>query len=52
MYTQLEQRSMAVPPVNVASLMKMKNDGEAIACITAYDASFALAVDQAGISRS
>ncbi|MFQ3333918.1 MAG: 3-methyl-2-oxobutanoate hydroxymethyltransferase [Woeseiaceae bacterium] len=49
MYTQLEQRSMAVPPVNVASLMKMKNDGEAIACITAYDASFALAVDQAGI---
>lgn len=49
MYTQLEQRSMAVPPVNVASLMKMKNDGEAIACITAYDASFALAVDRAGI---
>jgi 3-methyl-2-oxobutanoate hydroxymethyltransferase len=49
MYTQLEQRSMAVPPVNVASLMKMKNDGEAIACITAYDASFALVVDQAGI---
>ena len=49
MYTQIEQRSMSVPPVNIASLMKMKNDGEAIACITAYDASFALAVDRAGI---
>ena len=49
MYTQLEQRSMAEPPINVASLKKMKSDGEAIACITAYDASFALAVDRAGI---
>ncbi|MDE0742844.1 MAG: 3-methyl-2-oxobutanoate hydroxymethyltransferase [Woeseiaceae bacterium] len=49
MYTQLEQRSMAEPPINVASLKKMKCDGEAIACITAYDASFALAVDRAGI---
>jgi len=49
MYTQLEQRSMVEPPINVASLKKMKSDGEAIACITAYDASFALAVDRAGI---
>jgi len=49
MYTQLEQRSMAEPPINVASLKKMKRDGEAIACLTAYDASFALAVDKAGI---
>ena len=49
MYTQLAQRSMAEPPINVASLKKMKSDGEAIACITAYDASFALAVDRAGI---
>ena len=49
MYTQLEQRSMAEPPINVASLKKMKSNGEAIACITAYDASFALAVDRAGI---
>ena len=48
MYTQLEQRSMAVPPVNIASLKKMKLNGEAIACITAYDASFALTVDHAG----
>jgi 3-methyl-2-oxobutanoate hydroxymethyltransferase len=49
MYTQLEQRSMSEPPINIASLMKMKEGGEAIACITAYDASFALAVDRAGI---
>ena len=49
MYTQLEQRSMVEPPINVASLKKMKSNGEAIACITAYDASFALAVDRAGI---
>jgi 3-methyl-2-oxobutanoate hydroxymethyltransferase len=40
---------MSEPPINIASLMKMKEGGEAIACITAYDASFALAVDRAGI---
>ena len=49
MYTQLEQRRMSEPPINIASFMKMKEGGEAIACITAYDASFALAVDRAGI---
>lgn len=49
MYTQLEQRGMAEPPVNVATLRKMKADGEAIACITAYDASFAQLVDLAGM---
>jgi 3-methyl-2-oxobutanoate hydroxymethyltransferase len=48
MYTQLEQRGMAEPPVNVSTLNKMKADGEPIACLTAYDASFALLVDQAG----
>lgn len=48
MYTQLEQRGMSEPPVNIASLQKMKQDGEPIACLTAYDASFALLVDQAG----
>ena len=47
MYTQLEQRSMAEPPVNVSTLRKMKQDGEAIACVTAYDASFAALVDAA-----
>ena len=48
MYTQLEQRGMAAPPVNVATLAKMKADGQPIACLTAYDASFAALVDAAG----
>ncbi|MEO0615163.1 MAG: 3-methyl-2-oxobutanoate hydroxymethyltransferase [Pseudomonadota bacterium] len=49
MYTQLEQRSMDAPPINVASLAKMKAEGVPIACITAYDASYAAVVDRAGI---
>jgi len=48
MYKQLEQRGMAEPPVNVSTLARMKADGEPIACLTAYDSSFALLVDQAG----
>ena len=48
MYTQLEQRGMPQPPVNVSTLQKMKADGEAIACLTAYDASYAVLVDAAG----
>ena len=48
MYTQLEQRGMAEPPVNVATLAKMKSDGVPIACLTAYDASYAVLVDAAG----
>lgn len=48
MYTQLEQRGMPRPPVNVATLMKMKQEKEPIACVTAYDASFGVLVDQAG----
>jgi 3-methyl-2-oxobutanoate hydroxymethyltransferase len=48
MYTQLEQRGMAEPPVNVSTLVQMKEEGEPIACLTAYDASFALLVDDAG----
>ena len=49
MYTQLEQRGMAEPPVNVATFSKMKSEGEPIACLTAYDASYALLVDSAGV---
>jgi 3-methyl-2-oxobutanoate hydroxymethyltransferase len=49
MYTQLEQRGMSRPPVNVATLRKMKEEGEPIACLTAYDASYAVLVDAAGI---
>jgi 3-methyl-2-oxobutanoate hydroxymethyltransferase len=48
MYTQLEQRGMAEPPVNVSTLQKMKQEGEPIACLTAYDASYAALVDAAG----
>ena len=49
MYTQLEQRGMAEPPVNISTLRQMKEDGEAIACLTAYDASYAVLVDAAGV---
>ena len=48
MYTQLEQRGMPEPPVNVSTLRKMKHEGEPIACVTAYDASYAVLVDAAG----
>ena len=39
---------MSEPPVNVATLRKMKLDGTPIACLTAYDASYAVLVDAAG----
>lgn len=48
MYTQLEQRGMSDPPVNVSTLQQMKENGEPIACLTAYDASYAALVDEAG----
>ncbi|MGB5630319.1 MAG: 3-methyl-2-oxobutanoate hydroxymethyltransferase [Woeseiaceae bacterium] len=48
MYTQLEQRGMPEPPVNVSTLHTMKAAGEPIACLTAYDASYAVLVDVAG----
>jgi 3-methyl-2-oxobutanoate hydroxymethyltransferase len=48
MYKQLQQRDMDSPPVNVSTLRKMKEAGEPIACLTAYDASFAQLVDMAG----
>ncbi len=38
---------MSEPPVNVSTLRKMKGEGEPIACLTAYDASFAVLVDSA-----
>ena len=47
MYTQLEQRGMSDPPVNISSLRKMKQEREPIACLTAYDASYAALVDAA-----
>jgi 3-methyl-2-oxobutanoate hydroxymethyltransferase len=48
MYKQLQQREMDSPPVNVSTLRQMKHDAEPIACLTAYDASFAQLVDMAG----
>jgi 3-methyl-2-oxobutanoate hydroxymethyltransferase len=48
-YKQLEQRGMAQPPVNVSTLRAMKAEREAIACLTAYDASLAFIVDHAGV---
>jgi 3-methyl-2-oxobutanoate hydroxymethyltransferase len=49
MYTQLQQRDSSRPPVSVATLGKMKADGEKIASITCYDASYAALVDAAGV---
>ena len=49
MYKQLEQRGMDSPPVNVGTLREMKLAREPIACLTAYDASFAQLVDLAGV---
>ena len=49
MYKQLQHREMESPPINVSTLRDMKEKGEPIACITAYDASFGQLVDLAGI---
>ena len=49
MYTHLEQRDSTRPPVSLATLAKMKQQGEKIACITCYDASFAVLCDNADV---
>jgi 3-methyl-2-oxobutanoate hydroxymethyltransferase len=49
MYTQLQLRDSARPPVTLATLHTMRAEGEKIACITCYDASFAVLVDEAGV---
>ncbi len=48
MYTQLQQRDRPEAPVSISTLRDMRAAGEPIACLTAYDASFALLVDLAG----
>ena len=48
MYKQLQQRDLLEAPVNISTLRAMREAGEPIACLTAYDASFALLVDRAG----
>jgi len=40
---------MSAPPVNVSTLRSMKEKGEPIACLTAYDASYAALVDIGGV---
>jgi 3-methyl-2-oxobutanoate hydroxymethyltransferase len=49
MYKHLQERYAPRPPVNIATLAKMKSEGEKIICITAYDSSFATLVDDAGV---
>jgi 3-methyl-2-oxobutanoate hydroxymethyltransferase len=49
MYKHLQERYAPRPPVNVSTLVRMKAEGEKIACMTAYDASFATLVDDAGV---
>ncbi|MGB8327845.1 MAG: 3-methyl-2-oxobutanoate hydroxymethyltransferase [Steroidobacteraceae bacterium] len=49
MYTHLELRDSARPPVSLATLGQMAAQGEKIACLTAYDASFAVLVDAADV---
>ena len=47
MYTQLQLRDSTRPPVTLSTLDQMKAKGEKIACLTCYDASFAVLVDAA-----
>jgi 3-methyl-2-oxobutanoate hydroxymethyltransferase len=49
MYTQLQLRDSDRPPVTLSTLEQMKQRGEKIACLTAYDASFSALVDAAGV---
>jgi 3-methyl-2-oxobutanoate hydroxymethyltransferase len=48
MYSHLQHRAQSEQPLTLDSLRRMKREGERIACLTAYDASFAAAVDLAG----
>jgi 3-methyl-2-oxobutanoate hydroxymethyltransferase len=47
MYTHLQMRDSTRPPVTLSTLAQMKAQGEKIACLTCYDASFAVLVDAA-----
>jgi 3-methyl-2-oxobutanoate hydroxymethyltransferase len=49
MYTHLQLRDSARPPVTLATLDSMKAAGEKIASLTAYDASFAALLDEADV---
>ncbi len=49
MYTQLQFRDSDRPPVTLGTLSRMKAQGEKIACLTCYDASFAVLTDAADV---
>jgi 3-methyl-2-oxobutanoate hydroxymethyltransferase len=49
MYTHLQQRDSDRAPVTLSTLARMKERGEKIACLTAYDASFAAVLDMAEV---
>ena len=49
MYTHLQLRDSTRPPVSLATLARMKEQGEKIAALTCYDASFATLLDEADV---
>ena len=49
MYTQLQLRDSARPPVTLTTLNKMRAERQPIAALTCYDASFAVLLDEADI---
>jgi 3-methyl-2-oxobutanoate hydroxymethyltransferase len=49
MYPHLQQRDSERAPVTLSTLARMKEQGEKIACLTAYDASFAAVLDMADV---
>ena len=49
MYTQLQNRDADRPPVTLGTLARMRAERQKIACLTAYDASFAVLLDKAGV---
>jgi 3-methyl-2-oxobutanoate hydroxymethyltransferase len=49
MYTHLQLRGTDRPPVTLSSLARMKADGQKIASLTCYDASFAVLLDEADV---
>src|SRR5262245_29532379 len=48
MYTHLQKEAFEHPPVTLSTLAKLKATREKIACLTAYDASFAALIDRSG----
>ena len=49
MYTQLQLRGSSRPPVTLTTFNRMREEGERIAALTCYDASFAVLLDQAEV---